>query len=364
MTAADHSPNDAVQSVREAYESTLSWRLTRPLRSLGTAIRPKTDREPWHDTGIPVSYQPADYDPWLVHFYADELDRIETGLAGAGASDRGSYRLFREIDDDLWAVLLTREYSRYPNIRVLLPDVPKPELQMMWNGAIGLELLNQSKDFYAKVKRMQAEHSAVALEDARVLDFGCGWGRLTRFFAKDVAPGALIGVDPVERILDVCRENRVPAELLECDFVPDTLPLEQPVDLAFSFSVFTHISERSHRACLEAVHASLNPNGLFMVTVRPPSYLDFDHLMAPVRAGLGPDIIAETSNSRYFFEPHPAEPGHPQYEGGDMTYGDTVVTLPYIREHWTDLFDIADISLLTGDMYQVAIVLKRREPAG
>ena len=31
--------------------------------------------------------------------------------------------------------------------------------------------------------------------DSRVLDFGCGWGRVIRFFLKDVAPWNLVGVD-------------------------------------------------------------------------------------------------------------------------------------------------------------------------
>ena len=39
----------------------------------------------------------------------------------------------------------------------------------------------------------------------RVLDYGCGWGRLVRFLARDVPQGSLYGCDPVEAILDVCR---------------------------------------------------------------------------------------------------------------------------------------------------------------
>jgi len=361
MAGNDNTPQNDLQILRDAYESTLSWKLTRPLRSIGAVVRPGDADEPWMHTGIPVSHKAADYTSWLAHFFGPELNRIEAELEGVGTESPESYRHFRGVDDDLWAVLLTREYDGYPNIRGLLPDVPKPELQVMWNGAIGLELLNQSKNFYAKVKRLQREHSDVKLEDSRVLDLGVGWGRLIRFFAKDIEPGSLIGLDPTERILEVCRESRVPAVLKKCDFVPESLPLDERIDLAFSFSVFTHISERAHRACLEAVHASLNPGGLFVVTVRPPAYLDFDHLLAPARAELGEDLVEESSEPRYLFVPHPVEDGHPQYDGGDMTYGDTVITLPYIRENWTDLFDIVDISMLTGDMYQVAITLKRRE---
>ena len=43
-----------------------------------------------------------------------------------------------------------------------------------------------------------------------VLDFGCGWGRLTRYLARDVAPGRLFGCDPVDVDPRRCRETPRP----------------------------------------------------------------------------------------------------------------------------------------------------------
>jgi hypothetical protein len=37
-----------------------------------------------------------------------------------------------------------------------------------------------------------------------------------------------------------------------------------------------------------------------------------------------------------------------------------VISLPYIEENWTDLFEIVETGFLTGDMYQVPIALKKR----
>src|SRR5680860_1739698 len=93
---------------------------------------------------------------------------------------------------------------------------------------------------------MQAAYGATDLSGSRVLDFGCGWGRLTRMLAKDLNPGLLYGCDPVESILDVTRESEVPATLARSEFLPETLPFEEKFDLIFSFSVFTHISEKAH----------------------------------------------------------------------------------------------------------------------
>ena len=36
----------------------------------------------------------------------------------------------------------------------------------------------------------------------------------------------------------------------------------------------------------------------------------------------------------YAFVAHPVDERHPQWDGGEMHYGDTVVTLDYVRERW------------------------------
>jgi len=249
--------------------------------------------------------------------FGERLEEIDARLEGAGPE---GYALFRELDDDLWALLLSREYSAYPNILALLPDYPKPALQEMWNGRSGLGLLTQSKAFYRHVRAMNDAHGARPLHDATVLDFGCGWGRLTRFFARDVQPGRLLGCDPVEEILDVCRNSRVPAELARSEFVPERLPFDGPLDLVFSFSVFTHISEGAAETCLRAAHGALADGGLFVVTIRPPAYLDFDAKMHAARDALGPDPLAALREPRYVFVPHPTD-GHPQYYCGCPSVG-------------------------------------------
>jgi SAM-dependent methyltransferase len=185
-----------------------------------------------------------------------------------------------------------------------------------------------------------------------VLDFGCGWGRLTRFLARDVAPGHLYGCDPVAGVLDVCRECRVPATLARSDFVPERLPFDGPFELAFAFSVFTHLSERAQRACLGALHAGLAPGGLLVVTVRPPGYLEFCAALHPLRDAAG--------GAGYLFAPHPAEPSHPQYGGEAMDYGETVVTLAYVREHWEPRFELLHADLSVADPFQIVLTLRRR----
>ncbi|MGK2955047.1 MAG: class I SAM-dependent methyltransferase [Solirubrobacterales bacterium] len=299
---------------------------------------------------------PARLDDWIVPLFGDELDRIDAAVKEAGPE---GYREFRNLDDDLWSMLLTLDYDAYPGIRSYLPDLPEPALQEMWNGTSGPTLAAQSVCFYRKLKEMQSTHGAVDLASSTTLDFGCGWGRLTRMLAKDLDPGLLHGCDPVESILDVSRDCHVPADLALSDFLPEALPFKEKFDLVFSFSVFTHISEQAHLASLKAIHDGLNPGGLFVVTVRPPAYINFNPLMQPAVDRLGPDRLKVLRDPHYVFVPHETE-GHPQFGGEEMHYGEAVVTLPYVREKWTEMFDLLDVSILSGDMYQVALTLRKK----
>jgi SAM-dependent methyltransferase len=322
-----------------------------PLRALARRARTLRSRP----VERPDGYR-ARHDSWL-ELFDDELGPIEA----ACASSEESFELFRELDDDLWAMLLTQEYDVYPNIRARLPSVPEPSFQELWNGTSGVALAAQSKAFYAKLRERYATHAARSLTDSRVLDFGCGWGRLTRYLARDVEPGRLYGCDPVEGILQVCRENGVPATLARSELAAERLPFDGEFDLAFAFSVFTHIAEAAHESCLRGLHGSLGPGGLLVLTVRPPEYLRLSPLMRNALEGLGPDPAARLAEPRYLFVPHPPDPRHLQYLGGEMSYGETVITLPYVRERWSPLFELLEVDLLVGDLHQVMLTLRRRD---
>ena len=87
-------------------------------------------------------------------------------------------------------------------------------------------------------------------------------GECTRFLTRDVPPERLHGCDTVDSILDVCRDNGVPATLARSELLPARLPFDEPFDLAYAFSVFTHLSEPAHERCLSALHAGMRPGGI------------------------------------------------------------------------------------------------------
>jgi SAM-dependent methyltransferase len=289
------------------------------------------------------------YDSWLSHYYADLLEDLDARCR----QEALHYAWFRELDDDLWTILLSKEYSLYPNLRRALPDLPEREVQETWNGRSGIQLASQSADFYKKLKQLHRRHGAVPLERAVVLDFGCGWGRLTRFLARDVAPGSLCGCDPYPGILDVCERTGVPGRLASIPYVSKSLPFDDRFDLVYAFSVFTHLSESTHLASLRTIHAGLAGSGLLVATIRPPAYVrDGMHEALP-RGSAARKL--ERGKPAYLFAAHDVQPS-----GGDATFGEAVVNMAYVRERWGELFELLDVSLMLDDIYQVVVTLRRR----
>jgi SAM-dependent methyltransferase len=289
-------------------------------------LRPPAKREP-------------PYDRWLERKHGDLLRGIESDAEAR--PDAGVHALFGAIaDDELWMILLWKQYDNFPAIRAALPDFPEPEFQEHWVGGSGMRLARETCGFYRTVKHAMKLHGGSSLSDATLLDFGCGWGRHLRFFAKDVPPNRLYGCDSNKFVLQMCEELRVPGRLGLSRSIPQSVPVEGPLDLAYAFSVFTHLSERTHRAALAAIHAALVPGGLLVVTLRPPGYLGEG----------GPREAAG-----FKFVPHDIPP-----EDGEITYGDTVITTDYVERNWAPMFDLLEVEKLRDDPDQTVVVVQKR----
>lgn len=293
------------------------------------------------------------YDSWLRHYYEDILAPLDARCKRQPID----YAWFRDLDDELWTILLSKEYELYPNLRRALPDLPEPDVQETWNGRSGIALASQSAQFYRRLKALYLRHATVPLAEAKVLDFGCGWGRLMRFVARDVGPQNLFGCDPYPGILDVCARTRVPGRLASIAYVPDSLPFDERFDLVYAFSVFTHLSEETHEAALRAIHAGLGPGGLLVATVRPPAYAE-DGMHPALPGGFRVKPLRR-GKPAYLFAAHDDQPS-----GDEVTFGEAVINLPYVRERWGGLFELLEISLMVDDIYQVVLTLRRREARG
>jgi trans-aconitate 2-methyltransferase len=91
--------------------------------------------------------------------------------------------------------------------------------------------------------------------DERVLDAGCGTGRVTALVAERVPEGHVIAVDGSEAMVEETRRRGI--EAFASDLVD--LQLDQPVDAVLSTATFHWIED--HEALFARLFAALKPGG-------------------------------------------------------------------------------------------------------
>ncbi len=102
----------------------------------------------------------------------------------------------------------------------------------------------------------------------RVLDFGCGAGRVLRHFAPEAAIAQLWGCDVHEPSVDWMRRHLCPP--LHAFHSGEAPPLDQPdasFDLVWALSVFYQITDQ-WSAWLAEIHRVLGDGGLFLATFK------------------------------------------------------------------------------------------------
>src|SRR5687768_8472433 len=131
-----------------------------------------------------------------------------SSLLDAAPNGTSPNLLFGGVDDDFWLWLNTEGYRRSAAVRNILPGMPAEQLQFQSVGVIGDPALkfglNTSRIFKKLYERTaNREFSACR----KVLDFGVGWGRIIRFFLKDIDPSKLHGIDVYDEMIKFCQKD-------------------------------------------------------------------------------------------------------------------------------------------------------------
>lgn len=108
-------------------------------------------------------------------------------------------------------------------------------------------------------------HSAPRASRKRVLDFGYGCGRMTRFFGQ--APDLeVFGTDINVPTIAWCQANLQSVTSAANGFLPPLDYADGFFDLVYSLSIFTHLPEEGSRAWLKDIARILAPGGVAILT--------------------------------------------------------------------------------------------------
>jgi SAM-dependent methyltransferase len=101
----------------------------------------------------------------------------------------------------------------------------------------------------------------------RLLDWGCGCGRLTGNFLSLRDGPEVFGCDIDTEAIAWCGKNLLPGLFTSIDAWPP-LPYEDATfDFAVGYSVFTHLAREVQNAWLEEMRRIIAPGGLFLASI-------------------------------------------------------------------------------------------------
>jgi SAM-dependent methyltransferase len=247
---------------------------------------------------------------------------------------------------DFVQVLARMPIPDYPRLSSCLPAMAPDDVTRRWTGGDPVQVMNLAVDFARTCAERYTALTGRTLQDRRILDFGCGYGRILRVFS--FFSDAVVGVDAWPTSLDQCRRVGLGDTVFQSEELPDRLPVEGGFDFLTAFSVFTHLSLEATRRSLAALRGSANPDALLAITIRPVEYWDFA-VAGPLRAradeARGMPEVHERDG--FAFLPHP----------GREHYGDTSLTIPWLQSvaaGWT----VAGMDRSATDSLQRYVFLK------
>jgi SAM-dependent methyltransferase len=145
-------------------------------------------------------------------------------------------------------------------LRVLVAGVPDRN----WFLRSGQAQTNHLRDLLAEV--------GSPIDEMRtILDFGCGCGRMARWWS-DLSALQVYGCDYNPELVKWCDENLSFVQVRVTNLEPPLPYPDRSFDFVYAFSVFTHLSIELARKWVAELERTVRPGGLVWFTIHGMSY--------------------------------------------------------------------------------------------
>jgi SAM-dependent methyltransferase len=150
--------------------------------------------------------------------------------------------------------------------------VPPPRLRVLVAGTPELDRFLGSGEAQAGYLRDLLDRAGAPMGELdAILDFGCGCGRIARWFSELSRP-QVHGCDYNAELIAWC-DAQLPFLSARVTGLEPPLPYERNAfDFVYAFSVFTHLSVELARSWMGELARLLRPGGLMWFTVHGQSY--------------------------------------------------------------------------------------------
>lgn len=165
----------------------------------------------------------------------------------------------------------------------------------------------------------------------RVLDWGCGCGRVTRYLTQ-LDGTRVTGVDVDADNIDWCRSHLPTGTFEPIPLRPPTAFPDESFDSVIGVSVFTHLIESDQFLWLEELRRITRPGAVLMLSFHGEGSLLWARIPESAYAQLRRHGITDVPNHLY-------DADLPQED----YYRDTFHTERYVRENWGRYFRVLEI---------------------
>jgi SAM-dependent methyltransferase len=276
-----------------------------------------------------------------------------------------AYRRGRRVDargylpyeQDLYVVPKLSDNHR-ENDDHTFPVPPKP----LWlhYGATADEYLALGEAHVSTMISIANTSGFALREGNRVLDFGCGAGRMIRWLHKFAGRCEIWGVDINARCIKWCQQNLSPPFKFATITTAPHLPFEDGYfDFIYCASVFTHIDDLADAWLLELKRVTV-PGGRIFITVHdkhtadlimnhPEECRNHAHRIDWFRSLLK-SYDKKTNFTKFGYDMFSIYPGGPQSQ--------VFYDMDFLRRHWERILDVLSVTP-EANGYQTAILLKK-----
>jgi len=166
----------------------------------------------------------------------------------------------------------------------------------------------------------------------RILDWGCGCGRVTRHLVGTPGP-AIVGADIDADNIAWCHDNLKGGTFQVLPLRPPTLFAEEQFDLVIGTSVFTHLAKDVQLAWLSELRRITTRGAVLLISIHGPSQMALYRAPTEYFSIIERQGLYEAGNN-------------PQLDGmiGEADYYKNVYhSRDYIYSEWGHFFDVIDI---------------------
>lgn len=221
----------------------------------------------------------------------------------------------KKLSDQEWYDLQFDPEKARSVYKIPLPGLPSDDTQVGFTAQSGESNMRQAFDFYVYMREVCHLDK---VRQPKVLDFGGGWGRISRFFLRDTKPRKIIIAETRASTIQLLKELNVPYTLIHNAPPPPISGLPKNLDLVFAFSVFSHLSEEYFINWTKYFLSILRPGGHIVFTSRGDYFIK--HLQKlHASEDTAPPNLAEHIRRLKEMMPHPDEIQR-LYEAGEFQF--------------------------------------------